>query len=134
MVLAEEEDVGAGVGAGQLLAPEPAEEGRVLAEPRPQLALLRAAAGQQQVQARVGAARAQEALGQQVDPLLAGQPAGVEDLDLARVGVAVGLDRVEAVDVDAALPAPDPGRARRRAPTSERSAAGLGERTSAGAP
>ena len=62
--------------------------------------------------ARVGA---QEALGQQVDALLAGEAAGVEDLDLAREGVAVGLGRVEAVDVDAALPAADPRRRRRRA-------------------
>ena len=50
---AEEEDVGAGVGARQLLALEPAEEGGALAEPLAQLALLRAAAGEQQVQARV---------------------------------------------------------------------------------
>ena len=82
----------------------------MLAEPRAQLRLLGAAAGQQQVQARVGAMGAQEALGQQVDALLAGEAAGVEDLDLARVGVAVGLGRVEALEVDAALPAPDPGR------------------------
>jgi hypothetical protein len=32
---AEEEDVGAGVGASQVLALEPAEEGRVLAQPGP---------------------------------------------------------------------------------------------------
>ena len=61
------------------------------------------------MQARVGLVGAEEALGEQVDALLAGEPAGVEDLDLARVGVAVGLDRVEAGEVDAALPAPDPG-------------------------
>ena len=51
---AEEEDVGAGVGARQLLALEPAEEGRVLAEADAQLVLLGPAAGEQQVQARVG--------------------------------------------------------------------------------
>ena len=107
---AEEEDVGAGVGARQVLALEPAEEGRALAEPRPQLALLGPAAGEQQVQPRVGLVRPQEALGEQVDPLLAGQATGVENLDLARVVLAGGLAGVEAGDVDAALPAPEPGR------------------------
>ena len=107
---AEEEDVGAGVGAGQLLALEPAEEGGALAEPRAQLLLLGAAAGEQQVQARVDGVGAQEALGEQVDALLAGQPARVEDLELAGEGLAVGLPGVEAGDVDAALPAADPGR------------------------
>ena len=47
----------------------------MLAEALAQLALLRAAAGEQQVQARVGFVGAEEALGQQVDPLLAGQAA-----------------------------------------------------------
>jgi hypothetical protein len=79
----EEEDIGAGVGAGQLLAAEPTEEGRVPAKAGTELTLLGAAPGQQQVEARIGIARPQEALGQQVDPLLAGHPAGVEDLDLA---------------------------------------------------
>ena len=81
---AEEEEVGAGIGARQLLALEPAEEGRALAELRAQLLLLGAAAGEQQVQPRVDGVGAEEALGEQVDPLLAGQPAGVEDLELAR--------------------------------------------------
>ena len=82
----------------------------MLAEPRPQLRLLGAATGEQQVQPRVGRARPQEALGEQVDALLAGEAAGVEDLDLAGIVLAGGLAGVEARDVDAALPATEAGR------------------------
>jgi hypothetical protein len=106
---AEQEGIGAGVGARQILAAEPAEEGGTLAEPLAQLAFLWTAAGEQEVQARVGGVGAEEGLGEQVDALLAGQPPRVEDLDLAGEGVAVGLGRVEALDVDAALPAADAG-------------------------
>ena len=105
----------------------------MLAEPRPQLLLLGAAAGEQQVQPRVGVVGAQEALGEQVDALLAGEAAGVEDLDLAREGVAVGL-----AGSKRATSTPRSQRPSRRASMpssiSERSAAGLGERTSEGAP
>ena len=62
------------------------------------------------MQPRLGLVRPQEALGEQVDALLAGEAAGVEDLDLARIGLAVGLAGVEAGGIDAALPAPDPRR------------------------
>jgi hypothetical protein len=68
----EEEDAGAGVGARQVLSSEPAEEGRVLAEPCPQLPFLGPAAGKQQVQSWIGALGAEEALGEQIDPLLVG--------------------------------------------------------------
>ena len=107
---AEEEGVGAGVSARQVLAGEPAEEGGAFAEPLAQLGFLGTAAGEQQVQARIGLVGAEEGLGQQVDSLFAGQAAGVEDLDLAWEGVTVGLGRVEAVEVDAPLPATDPSR------------------------
>ena len=133
-VRAEEEDVGAGVGAGQVLALEPAEEGRVLAEAGAQLALLGTAAGQQQVQPWIGLAGTQEALGEQVDALLAGEAAGVEDLELAREGrrarALAGSKRSTST--------PRSQRPSRPASTpsasSERSAAGLGERTREGAP
>ena len=65
----------------------------MLAEPGAQLALLGTAAGEQQVQARLDAARPQEALGEQVDALLAGQAARVEDPQLAREGARLGLLR-----------------------------------------
>src|ERR1700749_826017 len=84
---AEEEDVGAGVGARQVLAGEPAEEGRLLPQSLAQLPFLGPAAGEQQMQQRVGGVGAEEALGQQVNSLLAGEAAGVEDLDLARESV-----------------------------------------------
>jgi hypothetical protein len=44
---AEEEDVGTGVGPSKLLPFQPAEEGRLLAEPRPQLHFLGTTAGKQ---------------------------------------------------------------------------------------
>lgn len=81
----------------------------MLSQPGAQLVLLGATAGEQQVQARVGLAGAQEALGKQVDSLLAGQAAGVEDLDLAGEVLARGLAGVEASDVDTALPATETG-------------------------
>src|SRR5215218_1765762 len=59
---AEEESVGAGVDAGKFLAREPAEEGRPLPQPLAQLGFLGAAAGEQQVQARVAVVGADEAL------------------------------------------------------------------------
>ena len=102
---AEEEGIGTGVGARQVIAGEPAEEGGPLAKPLPQLAFLGTAAGEQQVQTGVRGVGAEESLGQQVDPLFAGQTPRVEDLDLAGEGTAVGFGWVEALDVDAALPA-----------------------------
>ncbi len=102
---AEEEEVGAGVGASEILALEPAEEGCGVAEALAQLPFLGAAAGEQEVQPRIGRPRSQEALGQQVDALLAGQATGVEDLDLAGIVLADGLAGIETADVDAALPA-----------------------------
>ena len=60
------------------------------------------------MQARVGLAGAQEALGEQVHALLTGEPAGVEDLDLAWEVLARGLAGIEASHIDAALPAPEP--------------------------
>src|SRR4029077_15049142 len=102
---AEEEYVGAGVGDREVLAAEPAEEGGGVAEPGAQLRLLGTAAGQQQVQARVGLVGTEEGLGERDDPLLARLPSGVEDLDRSVVGVAVGLCRVDALDVHPALPA-----------------------------
>ncbi len=106
---AEEEDVGARVGDREVLAAEPAEEGGGVAEPRAQLLFLGAAARQQQVQPGICGVGAEEGVGEQVDALLLREPARVEDLDLARVGVAVGLRRVEALDVHPALPAADLG-------------------------
>jgi hypothetical protein len=61
------------------------------------------------VQARIGPAGAQEALGEQVDPLLAGEATGVKDLDLAGEVLAHGLAGIEATDIDATLPAADAG-------------------------
>ncbi|MGN6257493.1 MAG: hypothetical protein ACTHN3_07055 [Solirubrobacterales bacterium] len=48
------------------------------------------------MQTRVGGVRAQEALGEQVDALLTGEAAGVEDLDLTGEGIRVGLGGIEA--------------------------------------
>jgi hypothetical protein len=130
---AEKEDVGAGIGARQILALEPAEERRPLAEPCPQLRFLRPTAGKQQVQPRIRPMRQQEALGEQVDPLLAGEAAGVEDLDLAGIVLADGLAGAEAE-----TSTPRSQRPKRAGSTpsasSERSAAGLGESTREGAP
>ena len=80
----EEEEVGARVGARQRVALQPAQEARVLAEALAQRVLLGAAAGQAEVQARVALAGGEEGVGQQVGPLLARQPPGVEDAELAR--------------------------------------------------
>ncbi len=55
---AEKEDVGAGVGASELLSLEPTKEGRVLAEAAAQLVFLRPTAGEEQVQSRVSFASA----------------------------------------------------------------------------
>ncbi len=60
------------------------------------------------MQARIGGAGAQEALGKQVDPLLAAEATGVEDLQLARVGGRPGLGGIKARGINAALPAADP--------------------------
>ena len=57
----EEEHVGARVGAGELVAVQPAEERRVLAQARAQRALLGAAAGEAEVQARVARRAARNA-------------------------------------------------------------------------
>ena len=54
----EEEDVGAGVGAGEVVALQPAEEGRVLAEAVAQRRLLGAAAREHEVQPGIERARA----------------------------------------------------------------------------
>ena len=59
------------------------------------------------MQARVAPVGAMEALGEQVDSLLPGQPPRVEDLDLAGVGLGIRLPRVEAGDVHTPLPAAD---------------------------
>ena len=51
--------------------------------------------------------RPQEAVGEQVDALLLRQPARVEHLDLARVGVGLAQRRVVEREVHSARPAPD---------------------------
>ena len=80
----EQEDVGAGVGARELDPAEPAEEGGVLvADAHAQALLLGAAAGEDEVQARVAAARVEERVGEQVGALLDGEASGVEDVELA---------------------------------------------------
>ena len=68
---AEQEDVGRGVRRGQRVALEPAEERRRAPEPRAQPLLLRPAAGEHEVQARVARARGEERVREQVDALLA---------------------------------------------------------------
>jgi hypothetical protein len=82
---AEEEDVGAGISPGEGLAFEPTEECGVLSQAETQLLFLRTTAGEQQVEPGIDRPRAQEALGEQVDSLLAGQATGVEPLDLAGI-------------------------------------------------
>ena len=104
---AEEEHVGARVGARQVLSAEPAEEGRVLAEPLAQLRLLGPASGEQQVQAWVMAPCPQEGLGEQVDALFLRQPARVQHPQHAGEAAGVALCGAEAVRVDSALPASD---------------------------
>jgi hypothetical protein len=57
------------------------------------------------MQARVRPPGPQEALGQEIDSLLAGEAAGVENLDLAGELLARGLAGSEASNVDPPLPA-----------------------------
>ena len=99
------------------------------AEALAQRALLRPAARQAQVQARVAFARGEEGVGEQVDALLGREAPGVEHADLAGQERLVAQVRVEAVGVDAAVPAADPLAGRcpcRRATASE---AALGDST-----
>ena len=78
---AEEEEVGVRVGARQLLALEPAEKRRGAAEPGAQRGLLGPAAGEHELEPRVARLRGEEGVGEQVDALLARQPARVQHPD-----------------------------------------------------
>ncbi len=104
----EQERVGAGVGAREGVSGQPSEERRVLAEPGAEQLLLRAAARERQVQARIAAASFEERVGEEVDSLLAAQSSGIQQVDLARQQMLVTVGGVEALQVDAAIPAPDP--------------------------
>ena len=84
-------------------------------EPRAQRVLLGPAAGEHEVQPRVARAGGEEGVGQQVDALLLGQPAGVEDAHAAVGRRACAASGEKRADVDAAVPAPDRRSARCRA-------------------
>ena len=86
----------------------PAEEGRARPKARAQGVLLGAATSQHQVQPRIAPAGGLERVRQQVDALLLGQPARVQNVDLARQQLRVAQRRIEPVEVDAAVPAADP--------------------------
>ena len=108
----EGEDVGVGVGAGEVVPVQPAEEVGGVAEPLAQVAPARArrrrATSREPVVAGV---RDQERVGEQVDPLLAGLPAGVENADPTVGAGRAAAPQVgaEARGVDPAHPAGDPG-------------------------
>ncbi len=104
----EQEHVSVGVGARERVAVEPAEQLRGAAEARPQRVLLRAAAGELQPQARVALAGAQERVGEQVDPLLPREAAGVQHDQLAVALLARAQLGREAREVHATVPAADP--------------------------
>src|SRR4029077_12639995 len=104
---AEEEEVGACVRLGEIVALEPAEEGRAVAEALAQHLFLRPASAEQQVEPRIGVVGADEGFGQQLYALLLGLPPYIQDLDRAGVGISVTERRVEARGVDAAAPTAD---------------------------
>ena len=127
---AEQEDVRRGVGRGQLVAVEPAEERRRPPEPPTQPLLLGPAAGEHQVQPAVTRTRCEEGVGEQVGALLARQPAGVEDVDaIGSEAVGFAPRRREALRVDAAVPARDPRRRESPSPARLASDAEEGDRT-----
>ena len=103
----EQEHVGAGVGAGQVLSGEPSEESGVLAEPGAEHPLLGTSPRQRQVQARVAAAGFEERVRQEVDSLLLAEASRVEDVDLSGQQVVVAVPGIEALEIDATIPAPD---------------------------
>ena len=106
--LGEQEHIGARVGAGKLIAGQPAQEGGVIAQALREPRLLGSPTREGEVQPRIAPARLDERVGEQVDSLLVGQAAGVKDVYLPREEPGGPVTGVKESQVDAAVPAGDP--------------------------